>query len=114
MNKNNFFLILLPFLFIGCAFKPHKPVTSPVRVENGSTQVKVRLHNDDKTELGTIVGAYAKTCIETVSLKGFAKTICSSKLLGEGKITKQLEDKVSLVEFDPAVEINDATEFEVK
>lgn len=114
MNKNNFFLILLPIIFIGCAFKPHKPVTPPVQVENGSTQVKVRLHDDIKAELGTTVGAYAKNCIERVSSKGFARTVCSSKLVGQGKITKQLEDKVSLVEFDPAVEINDATEFEVK
>ncbi len=114
MKKINFFSILFLLAFVGCTFKPHRSDTSPSAQANGNNQVKVSFHSDDKIQVGAKVGAYSRHCRQQLTTKGFERTVCGTKLFGEGIITKILVAQVALVEFDSAVEIDDTTMFEVK
>lgn len=113
MYKKNLLLILLPVFLLSCAFKPHRSDISPIQLKDGSTQVRVTFHDDDKLKVGTRVGAYSKLCREKMSIKGIEKTVCGPKLFGEGIVTDIFDGRVGVVEFDSMVEIVDTTEFEV-
>lgn len=106
---------LLPLFLIACTtFQPHKSEIYPVQQENGTTQVKVKFHEKDKISLGSSVNAYIHTCELKVNAKGLERNICSTKLIGKGKINKFYEDKLALVEFDSSVQLDDSSQFEVE
>ena len=81
-----------------------------MKTEDGKTQVKVQLHKDDPTEIGSSVGAYEQKCRKVIR-KDFDAERCSFYLVGTGKIISILED-AAMVEFPANVRISSSTTFE--
>ncbi|MFZ3230222.1 MAG: hypothetical protein WA160_08455 [Pseudobdellovibrio sp.] len=106
-----FFIVFLLFLF-SCSSQPHKLEVSPIRLASGATQVKIKLHDKDKAIPGLLVNAFAKNCTESLSARGLIRRTCTTIVLGQGKVIEVSEDKLSLVEFDASVKIDEFTLFE--
>lgn len=113
MNKITIVFILSSLFLFSCSSLPHNPEAAPITTVAGTTQVQIKLHEDDKAIPGELVNAFIPKCKEVVTTKGFVRTICSGKLVGQGKLLSVSADGIGLVEFDKSVRVENNSTFEV-
>ena len=111
MKKVSFLSILiLPMFLIGCISTPHKADSHFMKTEDGRTHVKIQLHDDDPTEIGSLIGAYETKC-KPVFRRGNDSESCSFQLIGMGRII-DLNKDVATVEFPSHVAVRPQMSFE--
>jgi len=114
MSLSKVFLLVLPFILLSCAVRSHRPEEPVTKIENGSSQVKVKLHKDEVAQVGSSIEAYAQDCHRSTNAKGLTRKICQPRLIGDGKVMQVLTNNTYLVEFDSTVPVTETTEFEIR
>lgn len=103
-------LVSLSYFMVGCMSVPHRSEGAVSKTEEGKNQVRIELHSDDPTEIGSQINAMDKKCRRGSARLG-AGEICSYSVKGTGRIIS-VNEKQAVVEFPSNVQLNAETLFE--